>query len=208
MSWELATKCEDWATTFVLDSDIVPRLSIPALERLRDEVLELVGRLKVPKYQVVESFWKVQSRKPCFPSNSSSTNAQETLEALTQVIDGWLDDTPQDCVYNRQLDEFLRVQQERKESRGSIRDIRLYPPGRMIHLVKTGEQGGCGNLAAKVATCCTTNSGFQYTPVYISNDDLDEIVVGNTMATDHFVDRMADGLSSLSKQYSEAIFDT
>ena len=66
-----------------------------------------------------------------------------------------------------------------------------------------------GNWFKKMATCGMTNSGFLYTPVYISNDDLDEIVVGNTMATDHFIDRMVDGLSSLSKEYSEAsLFET
>jgi len=73
----------------------------------------------------------------------------------------------------------------------------------MIHLLKTGEEGGCAHLVNKCLTCCTSNSGFLYTPVYISNDDLDEIVVNSTMGTDHFIDRMCDELHTISKNYSE-----
>jgi hypothetical protein len=72
----------------------------------------------------------------------------------------------------------------------------------MIHLLKTGEEGGCGPVLRKAVTCCTSNAGFRYTPVYIANDDLDEIVVSPTMGTDHFVDRMVDELSGLAQEYS------
>jgi hypothetical protein len=222
MTWELATQCESWATTYILDSDIVPRLSVLALERLRDEVLELVGRLKVPKYQVVESFWTGHSRRACC-WGASTDNASQDLEDLNELIDDWLfeveaEDDPATTsfgssgsssapyyttTYYQQLKEYWRIQDERKQSRGSTRSIRLYPPGRMIHLLKTGEEGGCGHVAKKVATCCTSNSGFQYTPVYIANDDFDEILVSPTMATDHFVDRMFDELSNLAKTYEE-----
>jgi hypothetical protein len=200
-------------------------------ERLRNEVLELVGRLKVPKYQVVESFWTGQSRRACC-WGATSENATQDLEDLTELIDEWLfDEEPfhaaaaglhgspaamappsaghhpnlspyQTTTYYQHLQEFWRIQAERKQRRGSLRSVRLYPPGRMIHLLKTGQEGGCGHLAKKVATCCTTNSGFQYTPVYIANDDLDEIVVSPTMATDHFIDRMVDELDSLAQTYA------
>lgn len=220
MTWELATDCESWATSFVLDSDIVPRLSVLALQRLRDEVLDLIGRLKVPKHEVVESFWTGQSRRACC-WGASSDNAAQDLEDLNDLIEKWLWDedppptstpgspqspdpnSPYQTPYYQQLQEFLRIQEQRKQARGSTRSIRLYPPGRMIHLLKTGEEGGCGHVAKKMATCCTSNSGFHYTPVYIANDDLDEIVVSPTMATDHFIDRMADELSDLAEKYEE-----
>ncbi len=218
MTWELATRCEAWATSFVLDSDIVPRLSVLTLERLRDEVLDLVGRLKVPKHEVLESFWTGQSRRACF-YGATTSHAQQDLQDLNALIEDWLffeederhreedehhlDQPPpyQRSIYYQQLQEFRRIQEERRQSRGSTRSILLYPPGRMIHLLKTGEEGGCGHISRKITTCCTTNSGFQYTPVYIANDDLDEIVVSPTMATDHFIDRMVDELSNLASDY-------
>jgi len=222
MTWELATQCEAWATSFVLDSDMVPRLSVMALESLRAEVLELFGRLKVPKHEVLVSFWTGQSHRACFWGGNYS-HAQQDLNDLNTLIDDWLfveDEVQhhdeeghneayvppfQRTTYYQQLQEFRRIQEERKRSRGSTRSILLYPPGRMIHLLKTGEEGGCGHLSRKITTCCTTNSGFQYTPVYIANDDLDEIVVSPTMATDHFVDRMAFELSNLASEYGTLI---
>lgn len=220
MTWEIATACESWVTSFVLDSDIVPRLSVLTLQRLRDEVLDLIGRLQVPKYEVLESFWSGQSRRACC-WGASSDNAAQDLEELNELIDKWLwyedppmtgttaatstalPNSPYQTTYYRQLEEFLRIQEERKQARGTIQNIRLYPPGRMIHLLKTGEEGGCSHMTKKVASCCTSNSGFHYTPVYIANDDLDEIVVSPTMATDHFIDRMSNELSDLAEKYCE-----
>jgi len=212
VTWDLATKCSDWLTSFVLDSDIVPRLSVFALEDLRDEVLELIGRIKVPKYKVFEFFLKGRDgRKGCLYGSNKRNEDQDNsyydddFEELTQIINETLHEVPPDNIYQRQLQEFLRVQAERKEVRGETnsRSLRLYPPGKMIHLLKTGEEGGCAHLTNKCLTCCTSNSGFFYTPVYISNDDLDEIVVNATMGTDHFIDRVRDELHKISNDYLE-----
>jgi sn1-specific diacylglycerol lipase len=208
MTWKLATDCIPWTTSFVLDNDIVPRLSVLALEDLRDEVLELVGRIKVPKYKVFETFLRGRDgRRGClFGSEGNTTDFYEDdLDDLTHVIQGILDDIPRDTLYYRQVQEFLQVQHTRKESRGdtSSRRILFYPPGRMIHLLKTGEEGGCSHLLSKCVSCCMSNSGFLYTPVYISNDDLDEIIVNATMGTDHFIDRMCDELQKVASDYAD-----
>jgi sn1-specific diacylglycerol lipase len=47
LSEKLATGCKDFVTSFVLDSDLVPRLSVKTMEHIRDEVLSLIGRIKV-----------------------------------------------------------------------------------------------------------------------------------------------------------------
>ena len=134
--------------------------------------------------------------------NLNGPSYDEDLEELTKILNETLDDVPRDTTYHRQLQDFLRVQQERKETRGETSRLNLYPPGRMIHLLKIGEEGGCSHLMNKCLTCCTSNSGFVYTPVYISNDDLDEIVVNATMGTDHFIDRMRDELHKLSENFA------
>jgi sn1-specific diacylglycerol lipase len=205
MTWELATQCHEWTTTFVLDSDIVPRLSVLALEDLRDEVLQLVGCLKVPKYQVFESLFPRggQAGFCCGGSSGSQEpDLEQNLVDLNQHISDILDDSnPSDTLYHRQLQEFLQVQEELKQSRDSSRTLRLYPPGRMIHLLKTGEDDGCTHAVRKCITCCMSNSGFSYTPIYIANDDLNEIVVSPTMGTDHFVDRMYDELGNIAREF-------
>ena len=207
LTWKLATDCMPWTTSFVLDNDIVPRLSVLALEDLRDEVLELIGRIKVPKYKVFETFVRgSDGRRGClFGSDGAGSDLYyDDLEDLTHVIQGILDESPRDTLYSRQVQEFLRVQHTRKESRGETNSQRIlfYPPGRMIHLLKTGEEGGCAHLLTKTITCCTSNSGFLYTPVYIANDDLDEIVVNATMGTDHFIDRIFYELQKVATEYT------
>ncbi|KAL3922149.1 MAG: hypothetical protein SGILL_002360 [Bacillariaceae sp.] len=205
MTWKMATDCTPWITSFVLDNEIVPRLSVLALEDLRDEVLELIGRIKVPKYKVFDTFLRGSDgrRRSWFGSLGYGSDYDD-LEDLTHIIQDILDDVPRDTLYYRQVQEFTQVQQSRKEARGQTNSRRLlfYPPGRMIHLLKTGEEGGCGHLFTKCVSCCTSNSGFIYTPVYISNDDLDEIVVSPTMGTDHFIDRMCDELQKVSAEYT------
>lgn len=210
MTWEMANGCQDFVTTFILDSDIVPRLSVLAMEDLRDEVLTLIGRIKVPKHEVYQNFWKNRRNTQCLFGRSNSNideganyDYEDDLEELTETINETLDEVPSNTTYQRQLLDFLRVQAERKQTRGetSSKSLRLYPPGKMIHLVRTGQESGCSHYVNQCLTCFTSNSGFVYTPVYISNDDLDEIVVTSTMGTDHFIDRMCDELHTLSEKY-------
>lgn len=51
LSW-----CHDFIVSFVLGDDIVPRLSYDSLKNLRDEVLETVARMKVPKHKIFDLF--------------------------------------------------------------------------------------------------------------------------------------------------------
>lgn len=211
MTWEMAAGSQTFATTFILDSDIVPRLSVKALENLRDEVLELIGRIKVPKHEVYQNFWKGKKNdgtRSCLFGRggveANDYNYEDDLDELTHTIDETLDEVPSETIYQRQLSDFLRVQDERKQARGDTnsKNLRLYPPGKMIHLVRTGEESGLSHCLNQCLSCYTSNSGFVYTPMYISNDDLDEIVVTSTMGTDHFIDRMCDELHTISDKYA------
>jgi sn1-specific diacylglycerol lipase len=96
------------------------------------------------------------------------------------------------------LEAFKIIQQERRQSRGESRSLRLYPPGRIVHLVKTGECRSMLQTVAKCMTCFTSNAGFSYSPVWGANDDFNEIVVTSTMGTDHFPNRLASILSKLA----------
>jgi sn1-specific diacylglycerol lipase len=210
MTWEMATQCSEFTTSFVLDADIVPRLSVLSMEDLRDEVLQLIGKLKVPKHQVFESIFASCTNEQCFGRASEPKEMdmeQNLIDMNRKISEMLIDDEPEDTLYHRQLQEFLRIQQELKRSRGDSRTQFLYPPGRMIHLLKTGEDSGCSHAMKKCMTCCMSNSGFRYTPIYISNDDLNKIVVGPTMGTDHFVDRMYFELSNVASQFERRYQD-
>ena len=170
MTWDLANGCHDWCSTFVLDSDLVPRLSIHAMEHLRDEVLELIGRVKVNKAEVMRSF--VQRG---FLNSCRDGNLEEDGGILEEILERILSpDVQNDSPYQRQLQRFRMAQEERRSHRGLVRSTMLYPPGRVVHFMKTGEERSCMHGIAKCVTCCTTNAGSTYSPIYVKNDDLNE----------------------------------
>jgi len=120
-----------------------------------------------------------------------------------------LDEMPSDdspMSYRQQLAQFQAVQSERRRSRGHSRAIRLFPPGKMLHLVKTAQKKSLMVNIAKFITCWTTNAGSQYTPVWIGNGDLNEIVISPTMGTDHFPNRMVDELEGILESYGRRPF--
>jgi hypothetical protein len=140
------------------------------MERLRDEILELIARIKVPK---VEIFHRAV--------NGGVTSLDDILYEPNEIPD-----TP----YWQQLQRFKEIQEERRRVRGARRNVKMYPCGKMVHLVKTGEKKYCMQSLVKCLTCFTTNAGFQYNPIWAGNDDFDEIVVSPTMGHDHYINRI------------------
>lgn len=209
LTWPMATICKDWVHTFVLDSDIVPRLSVDSLEHLRDETLKLIGQIKVPKYKVAQLVVTGGGNSEGGPPILSVTrllglgdHGHQDLEELRSWTKAVLYEEREipDTEYGLQLNEFFQIQSERKAQRDH-RHIKMYPPGKIVHLVKTGERFTCLSGAKKLATCCMSNSGFTYSPVFIENDALPEVQVAPTMATDHFVDRMCNELEAIARDY-------
>ena len=46
---DLAEDCKEWIISIVRHDDLVPRITQPNLESLRDEFLDVLARIKVPK---------------------------------------------------------------------------------------------------------------------------------------------------------------
>lgn len=191
LTWELAVQCRKWCSSFVLDGDLVPRLTRDSMERLRDEVLELIAQIKVPKIEVAQRLLVHGDRR------RDGTNHNE--QRLDDILDH--PEHVPDSEYRRQLERFKAIQLERRAARGCVRSIALFPPGRMVHLVKTGEIKSCWHGLAKCLSCFTTNSGYEYVPVWIHNDDLNEIVIKPTMGTDHFPNRIQFMLEQVANDF-------
>jgi sn1-specific diacylglycerol lipase len=181
LTWDMAVRCQEWCSTFVLDADLVPRLNRESMERLRDEILELIARIKVPKIEVAELLLAGKEQ-----------DLEEILYPPEHVPDS---------EYRQQLERFKAIQTERRAARGSVRSVALFPPGKMVHVVKTGERRSCMRGVAKCMTCFTTNAGFEYIPVWINNDDLNEIVIKPTMGTDHFPNRIRSMLEQVTRDF-------
>jgi len=186
MTWNSATQCKDYVTSFVLDNELVPRLSVENLEQLRDEVLELILRTKVPKIEVARDFVAKAAVAMMTPSNSVDWEGLFDDDEDILYSKG---SAPMDSKFARQLVNFKEIQQQRKEHRGRV-PVTLFPPGKIVHVVKTSEVQSWSNTCWKCITCCTSNAGFKYTPMWANNDDFNEIVISSTMGTDHFPNRV------------------
>eukprot|EP01083_Nonionella_stella_P042326 114391_1 len=167
------------------------------MEHLRDEILDVLGRIKVNKMQVAKSFVSQSLRRGNVKdSDDPDSLAKENLELLHPK-----DFVPTNSTFHRQLEKFQAIQRDRRETRREIRDIELYPPGRMVHLVKIGERSTCLDNLAKIVTCCTSNAGYEYAPVEVDNKDFNEIVVSPTMVFDHFPNRVTLELERVAESF-------
>ena len=111
------------------------------------------------------------------------------------------EDVP-DSEFLQQLRRFGSMQQNRRSTRGISREVSLYPPGKIIHLVKTGQSKDCMHNLSNCITCGASNSGAEYTPVRKENDDFNEIEISPTLWTDHFPNRVCVELEKVAKRFS------
>ena len=221
-SYELAIQCSSYTTSFVLDTDLVPRLSVENMEMLRNDVLSIISRISVPKIQILQHLVSGVSSILFSNFTQDINDIEEREESLYNTNAKLLypkDDIP-DSTFTRQYNQFQLIQSDRKRQRllefGTknmkeyIHKISLHPPGKIIHFVKTGEDSmitsndsdpsmlstntktttNISRCLRKCVTCGTTNVGSEYSPIYIQNNDLNEILVSPTMGTDHFPDRV------------------
>ena len=130
-SSNLAEELSEWTTSYILDADIVPRLSIQSFETLRREVLEMVCKIKIPKYQVLG--YKRKQR-------------QKNREALAEANSRTLYDDEDIPVtrFQGQLQEFFDfesvVKKKRAHPNNELYVTELYTPGKIVHLFRTEEK--------------------------------------------------------------------
>jgi len=168
-------------TSYVLNTDLVPRLSIHNMQKLRNEILSLIGRIRVPKVQVYQSVF--------------SSDVDSSLETLLHPNDSYSSNTD----YANQLEKFKQIQKERKQHRGAV-DVEMFPPGKIIHLVKTyNNKSSCGIYFCSKKSY--TNIESQYTPCWADNEDFNEIVISPSMYTDHFPSNICLELENVAKYF-------
>jgi sn1-specific diacylglycerol lipase len=123
---------QDYIVSYVHGADLVPRLSVTALEGFRDDVLEMIARSQVPKFKVLHPN----------PLGRKKDVTVKLAHRRTSI--------PESTFHN-QLKEFWAYQRDRKSERGE-RSVQLFIPGtRIVHLVKTNE-GGCARAALPTTT--------------------------------------------------------
>jgi hypothetical protein len=165
------------------------------MEHLRSEVLDLFGRIRVSKFDALKSF--VIGGVFCDRDEYYDPLFLEHKNRQMLHPPGYLDESAD---FFDRLNEFKVIQTRRKLMRGDIRAVRLFPPGQIIHFVRTGEKNSCNHNVER-CLCCMSNAGYEYTPVWAENDDLNEIMISPTMFTDHFPNRVCMEIEQVAEEY-------
>jgi sn1-specific diacylglycerol lipase len=102
-------------TSYVLDSDLVPRLSLHSVVGLRNDVIEMIARVKVPKHTIL--------------GRGHKNDSKNTMDFVHRQ-----DSIPPSPYYGRVL-EFQKHQTQLQNER-NVPDVKLCLPGRIVHLIE------------------------------------------------------------------------
>ena len=155
----MAEECKDYLTSYVLDHDIVPRLSLESLENLRNDMLDMIARLKVTKFQATHA-------KP-----------QVDKDALLHR-----QDSIPPSKFQEQLDKF-REKRDEAMTRRQVRSIPLCPPGKIVQLVKTSDDAPPAGCCSASSTAEVDES--LYAARWAHVDDFTEIIISPHFLDDH-----------------------
>lgn len=158
---------QECITSFVLNADIIPRLSLQSLEYIRNDTLEMIARIKVPKHKVrATNLRKAVEEKQ---ENGDNDSALRPFIHRRQSIP--------ESTFRRELESFHRYQDELAQDQGREFRVKLFPPGRIIHLVKSQESSTSGLLL--------TAKSVEYTPIWAPAEDFAKIQISRSFAADH-----------------------
>jgi hypothetical protein len=118
----LAGECNEFITAIIRHDDVVPRVTQPNLETLRDEFFDVLARIKVPK---LHAFRDVRT-----PVVNSSQLIQRNAKVLCPRRE-----IERDTPFYEQVRKF-RTERAAKNQTGEV-SVKLYIPGRIVHLVDT-----------------------------------------------------------------------
>uniref|UniRef100_A0A7S2ETV8 sn-1-specific diacylglycerol lipase n=1 Tax=Ditylum brightwellii TaxID=49249 RepID=A0A7S2ETV8_9STRA len=186
-SRKTADECKEFITSYALNTDLVPRLCLKSLENLRNEVLLLINRIKIPKHYVVT---------PAFFSTIGNINVAK--ESSGEVLHG-LNSIPS-SEFGKQLNDFKKAQETRKEKRG-IFQVQMFPPGDVVYLHKTSDDRNCLHGLLSCTTCGVVQKQPIYSARWAQYDDFQEILIGQSMLTDHFPQNVCHELERIAASF-------
>lgn len=164
---------QDFITSYVLGVDLVPRLSLHSIEGLRDDVLLMIARIKVPKHVA----FREGRELGLAAKDRIQPVSVESLRSLAYEKDG----TPESSFYDH-VRQFKQHQRKLKSER-PLEDVQLCPPGRIVHFVENRLGGGSSYFDFLL------QRETRYIPVWADKVDFSEIQISRTLIDDHSPDR-------------------
>lgn len=166
-SANLAEECSTFITSFVVDADVIPRLSKESLEILRNDILEMIARIKVPKYQVLKLLRFPKTR---YCEDSLGTENANMLHDKDHVFSS---------EFGRKMEQFFSFQESLKR-KNAAKYIELFIPGETVQLFGGGNTAGTTRDVTGMV-----NEVDAYTARWAKRDDFRRILISSHMMKDH-----------------------
>jgi len=181
--YKLAEKSSEWITSVFVGKDMIVRASWHSLIKMRGQVLDMIRRAKANKNTIL-----------------SSSIKDHSVEDLLYGEDS-VPQTP----YHAALKQ--RIEKLSSQTKMHMEHVRMYPPGKLLHLAKTdrsGSTGGIGACCCRYATCgfCQQKDNF-YVPMWVEDRQmLDEFLVSSSMLLDHFPDVVNEAILKVNHDFN------
>lgn len=162
-----ANESKDYVVSYVLHNDIVPRLSYESLANFRNDLIEMIARIKCPKHKVFDANFRPWNEK--------------ALLSLPEKLLYSKSEIPASNFYS-EFEKFKQRQIERQQERGGNQSS-MSAPGKIMHMVRISARldnvpCGCMFSCMKCVVCCgTSHETKKYKLRWIDAKDLKEIYI-------------------------------
>ncbi|XP_052133526.1 diacylglycerol lipase-alpha isoform X4 [Frankliniella occidentalis] len=173
---------KQFITSVVVGKDVVPRIGLHQMESLRADLINAIKRSKDPKWKTI------MCSVVCCGCAHMPTSAVELGADDSNMME-----------YQKEKDIAREVAYHPNDSSIALTVHQpLYPPGRIIHVVRHHPKKGENKYEKKWRQVLSKNEPV-YQALWANNTDFDEVLISPVMIQDHMPDTV---LSALKKVMS------
>lgn len=162
---------KEFTVSVVVGKDVVPRIGLHQMETLRTDLINAIKRSVDPK-------WKTITCSIICCGCSQPTSAVEMSTGETEVSEYMRSKHNARCMGIHPSDSTIALTSHQP----------LYPPGRIIHVVRHHPTSGQQALSSKEPV---------YQALWASNTDFDEVLISPVMIQDHMPDKVLEALNKV-----------
>lgn len=161
---------KQFITSVVLGKDVVPRIGLHQMEALRSDLINAIKRSQDPKWKII-----LGGVLCCCPE-----------ELKIDTSDGFADKSNFRDVTTHPSDSSIALTVHQP----------LYPPGRIIHIVRNHPKKEDRKYETKWRKIVKKHDPV-YQALWADNTDFDEVLISPVMVQDHMPDKVLDALKEL-----------